>query len=103
MKQLAFKKSPPGGGIEHVNAPSLDRQQRNVWTIRTDLVAAALFKRGIQNFHPIYDARSRLPRVIQPVTKDHNRKVQCSLTKIRHLILNKLIMFTHNSFLSVQF
>lgn len=57
MKQLAFKKSPPGGGIEHVNAPSLDRQQRNVWTIRTDLVAAALFKRGIQNFHPIYDAR----------------------------------------------
>jgi hypothetical protein len=43
MKQLAFKKSPLGGGIGYVNAPSLDRQQRNVWTIRTDLVAATLF------------------------------------------------------------
>jgi hypothetical protein len=43
MKQLAFKKSPPGAGMGHVNAPSLDRQQRNVWTIRTDLGAAALF------------------------------------------------------------
>jgi hypothetical protein len=57
MKKMAFKKSPPGGGIGHVNAPSLDRQQRNVWTIRTDLVAAALFNRGIHNLHPIYDAR----------------------------------------------
>jgi len=53
MKQLAFKKSPPGGGIGHVNAPSFDRQQRNVWTIRTDLVAAALFNRGIHNYYPI--------------------------------------------------
>lgn len=57
MKQLAFKKSPPGGGIGHVNAPSLDRQQRNVWTIRTDLVATAHFNRGIHNYHQIYDAR----------------------------------------------
>ena len=57
MKQLAFKKSPLGGGIGYVNAPSLDRQQRNVWTIRTDLVAAALFfDRGIHNYQPIYDA-----------------------------------------------
>jgi len=56
MKQLAFKKSPPGGGIGHVNAPSLDRQQRNVWTICTDLVVRAPFNRGIHNYHPIYDA-----------------------------------------------
>jgi hypothetical protein len=57
VKQLAFKKLPSGAGMGHVNGLPLDRQQRNVWTVRTGgLEAPGPSKRGctpildVQNF-----------------------------------------------------